>query len=166
MEVFTSHCGMARQAAVGVYISSMWDIADTVGAEQRALYGKPQAVVSLWSGLGHSDSQSLTQIRAMDAEEKRKKEEGKRERAEARAVKKTPPAQQATNLEHGPGSIKKQPRKPPTCKKCGKPMKGHECPHRPPRTKRDAHAHVRTEGLTPRVQDNGWGGNDPVNDLD
>lgn len=154
MEVFTSHCAMARQAAVGVYMLSYSKIATDVTREEglnRSEHGKPgKAVVHLMTNVGRKDSPSLTKIRTSEQQKKREKEEKQRERAEAREAKKGSPAQKGQKLAKGSGNIEKQPRKVPTCKTCGVPMKGHRCPHRD-------RAHVRTEGTTPRAPPSGFG---------
>lgn len=173
---------MARQAAVGVYISSMWDIADRVAVQRRAQYGQRQAVVGLWSGIGRSDSQSLTQIRArekeVEEEKKRRKDSKQSNKQQASAANTASVAQTAMSLVKGSGGIEKPSRK---CRKCLVPLRGHKCPHKTKKTQRETgdstmeghkcphlagRAHQRTDGPTPRGPDNGWGGNDPVNDSD
>lgn len=148
---------MARQAAVGVYISSMWNIANAVGAEQRAQYGKPQAVVGLLSGIGRSDSQSLTQIRArekeVEEEKKRRKDSKQLNKQQASAANTASVAQNAMSLVKGSGGIEK-PKRIYKCRRCGLPKAGHTCLFG------GGLVHERTNGKTPRAPDDGFGGSD------
>lgn len=144
MEVFTSHCAMARQAAVGVYMLPHSVTVQAVTARE-CKSGPGKAVVPNCTGLGHSESSSLTENRARDAGEKRKQ-------AEAREAKKALSAQKAAGLKQGPGSIGKP--RVYQCRRCKVPLRGHRCPFR------GANSHERTDGVTPRGPDDGWGGSD------
>ena len=145
MEVFTSHCAMARQAAVGVYMLPH-SVTSRLVAEQASKSGPGRAVVPNCTALGHSGSSSLTKNRARDAGEKRKQ-------AEAREAKKALSAQKAAGLKQGPGSIGK-PKRSYKCKRCGLPKAGHTCLFG------GGLVHERTDGVTPRGPDNGFGGSD------